>query len=348
MAWRMPAEHEPHLRTWMAFPSAGYSLGDTAEEHHEARTAWAAVANTISDFEPVVVVVDPDEIDAAKRYLAASVDIVEAPLNDAWMRDIGPTFVLDDDGRVGGVDWVFNGWGAQDWARWDRDQHIGRLVLAHAGRGRDGEGVTPISSTMVNEGGGIQVDGAGTVLVTETVQRDPGRNPRMTRSDVESELRRTIGADTVIWLPRGLTRDSERYGTRGHVDIVAALPSPGTVLVHAQRDRSHPDHAVSQEIIDILRSATDSDGRTLEVVEVPAPETLTDADGFVDHSYINHYVANGVVVACGFADRNDAQAAEILGAAYPGRAVVAIDARPIFDRGGGIHCITQNEPAAQA
>lgn len=337
-AWRMPAEHEPHVRTWMAFPAPGYSLGDTEADHHEARTAWSAVANTIVDFEPVTVVVDPTQVDQARKYLSDAVDIVEAPLNDAWMRDIGPTFVVDDAGAVGGVDWVFNGWGAQDWASWDRDEKIGQFVVEQAG-------VTLIDSGLVNEGGGIQVDGAGTVLVTETVQLDPGRNPELTKADVEAELGRTLGVDTVIWLPVGLTRDSEQYGTRGHVDIVAAMPTPGTVILHDQRNPEHPDFAVSQRLREILSTAVNSAGDTLTVVDVPAPTVLTDDEGFVDYSYINHYVANGVVIACSFGDSADEAAAEILGSVYPGREVRTVDARPIFARGGGIHCITQNQPA---
>lgn len=153
MSWRMPAESEPHERTWMAFPTEGYSLGDTAEEHHEARATWAAVAHAVAEFEPVTVVADPGQVDAARRYLSRDVELIEAPLNDAWMRDIGPTFVLHDDGRRGGVDWVFNGWGAQDWARWDHDARIASFVLERAG-------VERVASTLVNEGGGIQVDGA--------------------------------------------------------------------------------------------------------------------------------------------------------------------------------------------
>uniref|UniRef100_UPI003D946220 agmatine deiminase family protein n=1 Tax=Gordonia sp. B7-2 TaxID=3420932 RepID=UPI003D946220 len=347
MTWRMPAEHEPHERTWMAFPAPGYSLGDSPAEHEEARTAWAAVANAISEFEPVTVVVDPSQTEHARRHLSSSIDIVAAPLDDAWMRDIGPTFVVDDDAdpgaRVGGVDWVFNGWGAQDWATWDNDQHIASMIIERTG-------VSHIASSLVNEGGGIQVDGAGTVLVTETVQLDPGRNPGLSKSDVEAELARTIGVDRVIWLPRGLTRDSERYGTRGHVDIVAAMPTPGTVIVHEQRNPDHPDHAVSQELRTILENTvidrgTERPGSSLDVISVPAPQVLTDDEGFVDYSYINHYVANGVVIACSFDDPSDAEAAEILGSVYPGREVVAIDARAIFARGGGIHCITQNQPA---
>ncbi|MBJ7349118.1 MAG: agmatine deiminase family protein, partial [Rhodococcus sp.] len=271
---------------------------------------------------------------------AFPIDILEAPLNDAWMRDIGPTFVLSEDGRVGGVDWVFNGWGAQDWARWDKDSKIGALVVEKSG-------AEMIDSPIVNEGGGIQVDGLGTVLVTETVQLDPGRNPTLSKADIEAELARTIGATTVIWLPRGLTRDADEFGTRGHVDIVAAIPSPGVVLVHDQRNPEHPDHDISKAVFEIFENSTDARGEKWTIVKVPAPEVLRDEEGFVDYSYINHYVVNDGVIACSYGDPADEEAAAILSAAYPGRTVVTVDARPLFARGGGIHCITQNQPQAQ-
>jgi agmatine/peptidylarginine deiminase len=325
----------------MAFPPQGYSLGDTEQAAHEARSTWAAVAHAILEFEPVTMVVDPAEVDVAARYVSSEVDIVEAPLNDSWMRDIGPTFVHADDGSVAAVDWVFNGWGAQDWARWDRDEKIGAHVANLAG-------VPVIASQLVNEGGGIHVDGEGTVLVTETVQRDPGRNPGITRAEVEAELARTIGASHAVWLPRGLTRDFEQFGTRGHVDIVAAITSPGRVVVHIQEDANHPDFLVCKEIRAALEASHDAAGRTWDIIEVPAPATLTDADGFVDYSYINHLVVNGGVIACSFDDPRDADAAAILAEQYPGRKVVAVDARPLFERGGGIHCITQQQPAPRS
>ncbi|MEW9873419.1 agmatine/peptidylarginine deiminase [Arthrobacter sp. HS15c] len=338
-AWRMPAETAPQERLWMAFPTGGYTLGDTAEDAHAARSTWAAVANAAVEFEPVTVVVDPADVGIAARDLHPDVEVLAAPLNDAWMRDIGPTFVLAEDGRLGAVDWVFNGWGAQDWARWDKDALVAGEVSGRAG-------ATHIVSALVNEGGGIQVDGEGTVLVTETVQLDPGRNPGLSRADVEAELARTIGATHVVWLPRGLARDSERFGTRGHVDIVAAIPSPGTLLVHSQQDPRHPDYQVSREIIAHLRTTKDAAGREWNIIEVPAPETLRDDEGFVDYSYINHVVVNGGVIACTFGDANDDKALQILAEAYPGRRVVGIDARELFARGGGIHCITQQQPAA--
>jgi agmatine deiminase len=338
MGWLMPAETAVQSRIWMAFPPGGYTLGDSPEAAHAARSTWAAVANAAVEFEPVTMVVDPADTDIARRYLNPSVELQTAPLNDAWMRDIGPTFVVNDDGgRLGAVDWVFNGWGRQDWARWDKDAEIGAAVAGWAG-------VERIASALVNEGGGIQVDGEGTVLVTETVQLDPGRNPGLAKAEVEAELARTIGAKKVIWLPRGLTRDSQRYGTRGHVDIVAAIPAPGTLLVHSQRNPEHPDFAVSRDILGFLASTTDAAGRLWRILEVPAPETVRDEEGWVDYSYINHLVLNGGVIACTFDDPADEKALAILADAYPGRRVVAVDARELFARGGGIHCITQQQP----
>jgi agmatine deiminase len=345
----MPAETDPQDRIWLAWPSAGYTLagqsdgeaGADAVSAEEARITWAAVANAAASFEPVTVIVDPADTEIARRYLDSQIELREAPLNDAWMRDIGPTFVIGDtpDGPVlGAVDWVFNGWGAQSWARWDKDEKIGAKVAEFAG-------ATIVESPLVNEGGGIHVDGSGTVLLTETVQLDPGRNPGLDRAAVEAELARTIGAVHFVWLPRGLERDSQTYGTRGHVDIVATIPSPGVLLLHDQRDEGHPDHAVTGDLRALLSQAEDSAGRAFEIVDLPAPAGLRDAGGFVDYSYVNHLVVNGGVIACSFGDENDADAVAILRDAYPGRQVVSVDARPLFERGGGIHCITQQQPS---
>jgi agmatine deiminase len=251
--WRMPAEWVPHERTWMAWPSSGYTLGETDAAADEARATWADVALAVSRFEPVTLVVDPDAVVVARRWIGEGrhghyrVDLLEAPLDDAWMRDIGPTFVVSPTGELGAVDWVFNGWGAQEWATWGNDARIGEFVTGRAG-------ATRVASELVNEGGGIHVDGLGTVLLTETVQLDPGRNPGVTRADVEAEMARTIGATTCIWLPRGLTRDYDEFGTRGHVDIVATFASPGVVLLHWQGDPAHPDHEVSVELEGLLSS----------------------------------------------------------------------------------------------
>ncbi|MCM3695469.1 agmatine deiminase family protein [Microbacterium oleivorans] len=341
MAWRMPSETAPHERTWMAFPREGLTLGETDAERAEGYATWAAVATAVARFEPVTMVVDPTETARARSMLPGEVTLLEAPVDEYWMRDHGPTFVVDDErpGVLGAVDWIFNGWGAPEWARWRDSAAHARLVAGEVG-------AELVSSMLVNEGGGIHVDGEGTVLLTETVQLDPRRNPFADRARVEAEMARTLGATNAVWLSRGLTRDYDDFGTNGHVDIVATIPSPGRILLHDQRDPAHPDHAVTAQLRTELEGQTDAAGRRFEIVGLPAPEALTDAHGPVDWSYVNHLVVNGGVIACGFGEEKaDAQARAILADAYPGREVVTVDARPLFARGGGIHCITQQQPA---
>ena len=332
--YTMPPEWEPHERTWMAWPPRGPSSADLdADGLGKVRASWAAVANAIVDFEPVTMVVDPQDVEGARALLTAAVEITTTRLDDAWMRDIGPTFVRDEHGSLAAVDWVFNGWGAQEWASWEHDREVARFVAHHSG--------TPVvPSDLVNEGGGIHVDGRGTVLATRTVQLDPARNPDLSAADVEAEFRRTLGASRVVWLGRGLTRDYEPFGTRGHVDIVAAFAGPDTILFHDQRNPEHPDFEVSAEVRALLSAAGE-----WKLVPVPAPEVLRDEDGWVDYSYLNHYVLNGAVILCAFDDPGDEVAAAILAEVYPDREIVLVDARTIFARGGGIHCITQQQPA---
>jgi agmatine deiminase len=182
------------------------------------------------------------------------------------------------------------------------------------------------------------------VLLTDTVQLDPRRNPYADRAR-RGGVARTLGTTTAIWLPRGLTRDYDDFGTNGHVDIVATFLPGSRAPAHAAR-RGAPRPRRQRRAPRAARRQTDAAGRRLEVVELPAPATLRDDEGFVDWSYVNHLVVGGGVIACGFGeDRADAEARAILADAYPGREIVTVDARPIFARGGGIHCITQQQPA---
>ena len=339
MTWRMPAETARHDRIWMAFPAEGQTLGESAAEREEGYATWTAVAHAAAEFTPVSMLVDPSELGRARRMLSGSIELVEAPVDEFWMRDSGPSFVISDDGRLGAVDWIFNGWGAPEWAEWGKAAQHARIIAGAVG-------AELVSSVLVNEGGGIHVDGEGTVLLTETVQLDRRRNPFADRERVEAEMLRTIGATTAVWLPRGLTRDYDDFGTNGHVDIVATIASPGRLLLHEQQNPEHPDFEVSRQLRAHLEQQTDAAGRAFEIIGLPAPSTLTDEEGPVDWSYVNHLVTNDGVVACGFGDeRADATARAILADAYPGRTVVTVDARPLFDRGGGIHCVTQQQPS---
>ncbi|UGY93779.1 agmatine deiminase family protein [Streptomyces gobiensis] len=343
--FRMPPEWAPHDRTWMAWPGPNPTF-DTEEALAEARTAWARVARAVRRFEPVSVVASPDQAAIARRHLGSGIEVIEQQVDDAWMRDIGPTFVTGGgtaqaaragSGQLAAVDWIFNGWGAQPWARWDHDAKIGAQVANWAD-------ARTYASLLVNEGGGIHVDGEGTVLLTETVQLDPGRNPGWAHEQIEAEIHAHLGTRKAIWLPCGLTADYGQFGTRGHVDLVAAFVRPGLVVAHSQPDPSHPDHDICRETVKLLRASTDAKGRPLEVVELPAP-TITEVDGeLVDYSYVNHYLCNGGVVLCGFQDRMDEHNAGIFRRLFPDRTVTLVDARTIFAAGGGIHCITQQQP----
>lgn len=331
--WQMPAEWARHERTWMAWPSTGYTLGATEAEQKEARLAWAAVANAVARFEPVSMLCEPADIEVARLFLDPRVSLIETELNDAWMRDIGPTFVKSDSGQLAGVDWVFNGWGQQKWANWDKDAKIAETITNRLG-------VPNLTSPLVNEGGGIHVNGAGTVLLTETVQLGAGRNDTWSRLEVEEEIHQKLGTTRAIWIRRGLTRDYDEFGTRGHIDIVACFAGETKILFHDQQNQEHPDFSISHEV---KRTLEEAGG--FELVALPAPLKLRDEEGFVDYSYVNHYVINGAVILCSFDDPNDKVAQDILQSVYPDREIVLVDARALFARGGGIHCITQQQPA---
>jgi agmatine deiminase len=302
----------------MAFPPPNATFGDDGSDTlFTAQTEWVAVANTIGRYEPVTLLSSADQIEVATNLVGPGVSVLEQPLDDAWMRDSGPTFTLDNS-RLRAIDWVFNGWGAQHWASWENDALVAADVAHHVG-------AEIAHSTLTNEGGGIHVDGAGTVLLTETVQLDPSRNPGWTRAQVEVEIHAQLGTTHAIWLPRGFVR-------------------PGLVVAHSQLDPAHPDYEVTKELIALLRSSKDASGRTLEVVEIVAPTILADDGTWTDYSYINHYVGNGFVIVGTFDDPNDDQALDLLAHLYPGRRVERARGRVLFAHGGGVHCITQQQP----
>ncbi len=328
MSLLMPPEWAKHERTWLAWPAADYA------QEEDAYLAWSEVANTAAEYEPVTVLVDPKHFEIAKKYLSEQIEIIICPLDDAWIRDFGATFVFDGQ-NLAAVNWVFNGWGSAQSAGFDveNDARVATFMANHVA-------AKLINSELVNEGGGIHTNGSGLLLATETVQLGIERNPDWTRLEVEAELNSKLGTEKVIWIRRGLTRDYETYGTKGHIDIVACFADETTLLVHDQQDESHPDYSVTHEVISRLEEQTDC-----RIIKVPAPKVLKDEVGFVDYSYINHYILNDAVLLCAFDDPNDQVAKGLLEEVYPGREIRLIDARPIFDRGGGIHCITQQQPA---
>jgi agmatine deiminase len=331
----MPPEWAPHARTWMAWPVAAYVLADDPET---AGQAWASVANAISEFEPVTILVPEGEAEAARRALYPGVRTLECPIADSWVRDSGPTFVLRPHGGLAAIDWTFNGWGGRTFPEGVADALVARRIAEDAGAER-------IVSHLVNEGGGIHVDGEGTLLLTESVQLNPNRNPNWTRAEVEAELHRCLGTRHAIWLPRGLASDSDATGTDGHIDTLACFVRPGLMLAHGQPDPDHPDYETARENAEILRKSRDAKGREIEVIVVDAPAPRERGGAPLSLTYVNFSFVNGGVVLPVFDDPRDEEVVALLTRLLPERRIVPVSAPRIFQGGGGVHCITQQEPA---
>lgn len=326
----MPAEWAPHARCWMAWPCRDSLWEDGLDA---ARDAYAAVARAIAAFEPVTMLAnEKDRADAAARC-GAAVTCQALPLDDSWMRDSGPTFVIDGKGGIAGVDWRFNAWG-EKFHPFDQDAQIAERLLAQLG-------VKRYAAPLVLEGGSIHVDGEGTLLTSEECLLHPNRNPDLDRAAIEDLLRHYLGVSAFVWLGQGLDKDD----TDGHVDNIACFVRPGVVMAVTCDDPADPNHAILGDNLARLKKAHDAKGRALEVIELPLPREARHRDGQrLALSYVNYYIANGGIVMPSFDDAHDALARDIVAKAFPDRKVTQVPALPILAGGGGIHCITQQQP----
>ncbi|GAA6156710.1 agmatine deiminase family protein [Pyruvatibacter sp. HU-CL02332] len=325
----MPAEWEPHARCWMQWPRRGDLWGPYMPQ---AIVAYAHVARTISQFEPVTMIVHPDDAAEARFACGAGVEVVALETDDSWARDTGPTFVKDPARGVAGVHWQFNGWGAK-YGHVERDARVGGEVLSRLG-------MKNYRAPVVMEGGSFSVDGYGTLLTTEQCLLNANRNPELQPREIAEMLAMYLGVRRVLWLGDGLEGDE----TDGHVDMVACFAGRGRVLLNMPKP-GEPNHAAMQDNLQRLGEMKDAGGRELEVIAVPQPQQAQHDDGrMMPLSYINFYIANGAVIVPAFGDEADDEAASIIGAAFPGRECVQVPSFDIARGGGVIHCITQQQP----
>jgi agmatine deiminase len=348
----MPSELERHAGCWMLWPERPDNWRNAARPAQRAFTALAAV---IARFEPVTVGVSAKQFDKARALLPAQVRVVEMSHDDCWMRDVGPTFVVNARGERRGVDWRFNAWGGLHgglYRPWDEDERVGRKVLELEGCDRYAPG-------FVHEGGAAHVDGEGTALVTEQCLLNPNRNPRLDRGAIERYLRSHLGVSRIVWLGEGVPRDE----TSGHVDNLACFIGPARVALTWTDERRDPQFAVSRDALSRLLDARDARGRRFEVLKLPMPGPLAvsarEARGVVAFkgtrprragerlaaSYVNFYPANGAIVMPLLDPRTDRAAAARLRRWFPGRRVVGVRSRELLLGGGNIHCLTQQVPA---
>ena len=328
----MPDEGEAHLCTWMAFSASPNIWGREYAEGVEDNLA--GIAKAIVQYEPVKMLVREEDYDIARAKCGSEVELIVQPIDDLWMRDTGPVFVVNKAGEKAAIDFNFNGWGNKQ--KYDRDAKVAEFVAGTAG-------VPLLETDLVFEGGGVEVDGRGTAIVTESCIINDNRNPGWSKADCERELKALLGLQKIIWLPGIRGADI----TDGHTDFYARFAHPGVVLAAYDPDPRSPDHEVTKKHLEILRSQTDAEGNKLEVFVLEAPTTIRegyDWDGFAA-GYVNFYVFNGAVLLPEFGDRRaDRKAKETLEQLFSDRDIIQLNIDELAAGGGGIHCTTQQEP----
>lgn len=349
----MPAEWATQRQIWMVWPERpdNWRLGGKP-----AQAAFSAVAEAIARFEPVTIGVSAAQYENAyARLQHPRIRLVELSSDDAWVRDTGPTFVVNAEGELRGIDWAFNAWGGLEgglYFPWQRDDQVARKILHLEGCARYR------TEGFVLEGGAIHVDGEGTLLTTEECLLNPNRNPQLSRAQIEQRLRDYLGVRQILWLPEGLYNDE----TNGHVDNFCCFVRPGEVLLAWTDDPQDPNYPRCQAALAVLEASRDAQGRRLMVHKMPIPGPLyatAEECAGVDQvmgtqprdpsirlagSYINFLLVNGAVIAPCFDDPADKAARQLLQQCFPEREVVMVPGREILLGGGNIHCITQQQP----
>jgi agmatine deiminase len=350
--FRMPGEFEPHDGCWMLWPerASNWRLGAKP-----AQAAFAAVATAIATSEPVTVGVSSHQFVHARAMLPDAIRVVEISHDDAWMRDVGPTFVVNRRRELRGVDWVFNAWGGLNgglYFPWDQDDLVARKVL-------EIESCDRYRAPLILEGGAIHVDGEGTLLTTEECLLNPNRNPHLDKGQIEILLHEYLGVTSVVWLGKGVVNDE----TNGHVDNLCCFARPGEVVLTWTDDKRDPQYKVSLDAYERLMESRDAQGRRFKVHKLiqPGPLRRTKEEGkHVDveegvqprpagerlaASYVNFYIGNSAVVVPLLDAKRDKVAMRELAKIFPERRIIGVQSREILLGGGNIHCITQQVPA---
>lgn len=336
--YRMPAEWAPHIRTFISWPVRDSMC--YPEQYEQVCQGYAEIIAAIAEFEPVTVVVNPDDLEKVSRLFADNrIECLPIEHNDAWLRDNGPTFVVNDEGGLAGVNWRFNAWGGK-YSPWDLDDAVAPQILRHVG-------VRQFDAPLVMEGGSIHTDGEGTLLTTEECLLNPNRNPQLSREQIEAHLRNFVNAERIIWLKRGLSGDE----TDGHVDNVACFAAPGKIILQVCDDPDDENYAITQENLKILQEAVDAKGRRLEVIPIQQPPKAFYDGARLTLSYLNFYFVNGGIILPvfgGAAEETDRMAQQVLSETFPDRRIRTVNGMAIIREGGNVHCTTQQMPAGRA
>lgn len=334
----MPAEWEDQAAVWLAWPHNEETW--PGEVLTSARTCYRDVIRFLASDQTVRVLVnDGETLGAARCFLDEGgaymerVELLQLATSDTWIRDYGPTFVVNrDTGDLAMVSWEFNAWGGK-YADLLGDNGIPAALGARLD-------LRVFEAGIVLEGGSIEVNGRGLVLTTEQCLLNPNRNPGLGRGEIEGRLRDYLGVAEVVWLGEGIVGDD----TDGHVDDVARFVDPDTVVCAREVDLRDENHPALEDNYQRLVRYRDRAGRALRVISLPMPGPVFDGEVRLPASYANFYVGNRTVVVPVFGDPNDERALEVLGDCFRGRRVVGVDSRALVVGLGAIHCCTQQQP----
>lgn len=332
--FKMPPEWVQHERTFISWPVKS-SLCHP-ENYDAVCQGYAEIIEAIAEFEPVTILANPADMDKlSSLFKNPQVQYLNIEHNDAWLRDNGPTFLLDESGEIAGVNWHFNAWGGK-YSAWDLDEQVAPKILDHFD-------VRRFNAPLIMEGGSLHVDGESTLLTTAQCLLNPNRNPMYNKAQIEVELKQYLGISKVIWLNNGLFGDE----TDGHVDNVACFAGPAKILIQVCNDPSDENYEITRQNLSILREKTDALGRNFEIIPIQQPPKRYNGETRLTLSYLNFYFVNGGIILPifgGQAQETDRLAIEVLKETFPDRRIRTVNGMGIIREGGNVHCTTQQMP----
>ena len=318
---RMPAEWESHNAVWLAWPYDQVTFGSLNQK--DEKIDEERLKRVEDTFTKIISVLEKNE----KVKLITK---KEADYADVWTRDYMPSFVKDEEGNMSAVKWIYNAYG-EKFSELLKDNDVWKEINKNSQ-------IKTLDTNIIMEAGAIDVNGQGVLLTTE--QCLLSRNPDLSKEDIENKFKEYLGVSKIIWLKNGLANDH----TDGHIDEIARFVAPNKIVCAYEEDIKYENFKNLDDNYNILKNATDINGKNFEVIKLPMPHMVYDNEKNAPASYANFFIGNKIVLVSLFNDANDEKAISIMKSCFPDREIVGIDCTDLIYGGGAIHCITQQEP----
>ena len=337
LGYRMPAEWELHSGTWLTWP---HNLETwPGQDIQQVVTEFRTIIQQLAIDEPVHILINDEKIERSvettlreKGVNMVNIVLHNIPTNDSWIRDYGPNFIVQDNGKVAVNDWDFDSWGRK--YKWELDDLAGTLIAEESK-------LYHFKPKIVLEGGAIDVNGLGTCMTTESCILNPNRNGSISRREMEKFFRDYLGVSKILWLNGAVEGDD----TDGHIDNLARFVNPSTIVCAVEEDEFDSNYSLLKNNYDRLKNTTDQNDHPLEIVSIPMPGYVGSRKDRLPASYANFYIANKSVLVPVYNHPNDKRALTILEPLFPDRKIIPIPCKTLIWGLGGVHCLTQQQPA---